>query len=104
MEKTKEENYVPSRGVFRACGGIVESVRTLPYTEFMELAEKSVAPDWSENERKKLAEAIKLNLINSKEYPFELLQRKYALPCSQKTFRKESRKYVQVLSGLCGFE
>jgi hypothetical protein len=70
----------------------------------MEIAAAMVGKDWEEKERKKLAEAIKLNLINQKEYPFEMLQRKYQLPCSRKVFRKEARLYVNVLSGLCGFE
>ena len=57
-----------------------------------------------EKQQKNLREAIKLNLINRKEYPFEVLQRKYGLPCSQKLFRKESRKFIRIFSGLCGFE
>ncbi len=104
MYYEKKKDYIPSRGVERACGGIVESVRCQPYTEYMELAESCVARDWDEKQRKKLTEAIKLNLINQKEYPFDLLQRKYGLPCSRKIFRRESRRYVQILSGLCGFE
>ena len=43
-------------------------------------------------------------LINRKEYPFDLLQRRYGLPCTKKTFRREARKYVRILAGLCGFE
>ncbi len=104
MESRFNNQYVPSRGVERACGGIIESVKTQPYTEYMELAASCVARGWDEKHRKNLAEAIKLNLINQKEYPFELLQRKYELPCGRKTFRRESRRYVRILSGLCGFE
>ncbi|MBP3321825.1 MAG: hypothetical protein J6M12_05690 [Clostridia bacterium] len=95
---------IPSRGVTRACGGLVESVKTSPYTEYMALAASMVGKDWDEKQRQNLAEAIRLNLINQKEYPFELLQRKYQLPCSRKVFRGESRLYVNVLSQLCGFE
>ena len=69
-----------------------------------EYLDESWGKDWAEDERKNLAEAIRLNLINQKEYPFEMLQRKYNLPCSRKVFRREARIYVNVLSGLCGFE
>ena len=98
------KDRIPSRGITRACGGLIESVRTYPYTEYMELAASVVGKDWDEKQRKNLTEAIKLNLINSKEYPFDLLQRRYQLPCSRKTFRREARLFVKVLSGLCGFE
>ncbi|MBQ7847114.1 MAG: hypothetical protein IJX08_00235 [Clostridia bacterium] len=100
----KTKTKIPSRGVTRACAGLLESVRTYPYTAYMELAASVVGKEWDEEERQKLTEAIKLNLINQKEYPFEMLQRKYQLPCSRKVFRREARLYVNVLSGLCGFE
>ena len=96
--------YSPSRGVERACGGIVESVRSSPYTEYIELASGCVARGWDEKARQDLTEAIKLNLINKKTYPFELLQRRFGLPCSRSTFRREECNFVRVLSGLCGFE
>ena len=100
----KKRNYIPPRGIERACGGIIESVKCLPYTDFVKTAEEAVACDWDEKQRKNLTEAIKLNLVNQKEYPFDLLQRKYGLPCSRKIFRREARRYVQVLAKLCGFE
>lgn len=100
----RDKHYRPSRGIERACGGILESVHSWPYTEYMELAGSCVGRDWDEKQQKNLCEAIKLNLINRKEYPFEVLQRKYGLPCSQKLFRKESRKFIRIFSGLCGFE
>ena len=100
----RDKHYRPSRGIERACGGILESVHSWLYTEYMELAGSCVGRDWDEKQQKNLCEAIKLNLINRKEYPFEVLQRKYGLPCSQKLFRKESRKFIRIFSGLCGFE
>ena len=100
----KRYNYKPSRGIMRACSGIVEAVTNEPYSEYMLLAESCVGRDWDEEVRARLIEAIRLNLIDKKLYPFEVLQRKYGLPCCQTTFRREMRKYVQVLSGLCGFE
>lgn len=105
VEKRRiNSGYIPSRGVERTCSGLIESVHCSPYSEYMALAESCVARDWDEKQRKNLIQAIRLNLINSKEYPFEMLQRKYGLPCSRKVFRREARKYVQILSGLCGFE
>ena len=100
----RKKSYIPSRGIERACGGIIESVKCTPYTDFVKMAEGCVACDWDEKQRKNLTEAIKLNLVNQKEYPFDLLQRKYGLPCSRKIFRREARKYVQALAYFCGFE
>ena len=104
MYKKYDHKYVPSRGVLRACCGIVESVNCSPYAEYMELAASCLARDWDEKEREKLIEAIRLNLINQKKYPFDVLQRKYNLPCCQSTFRRERMRYVRILSGLCGFD
>lgn len=64
----------------------MESVKTSPYTEYMAIAASMVGKDWDEKQRRNLAEAIRLNLINQKEYPFDLLQRKYQLPCSRNGF------------------
>ena len=54
MDKRFDNGYVPSRGVLRACGGIVESVTCSPYSEYMLLAESCLARDWNEEERAKL--------------------------------------------------
>ena len=88
----------------RACGGIVESVKCSPYAEYMLLAGSCLMRDWDEKTRENLIEAIRLNIINRKEYPFELLKRKYSLPCSLRTFRAQRSLYIRILSGLCGFE
>ena len=104
MEKHYENEYIPSRGVLRACGGIVESVDRQPYCDYVLLAGNCVGRGWNEEERERLVEAIRLNLINRKLYPFEALRTQYALHCDQTVFRRELRKYVRVLSGLCGFE
>ena len=104
MEKKHGPDYTPSRGVLRACSGIIESVDSSPYSEYMLLAESAVGRDWAPAARAQLIEAIKLNLINRKEYSFDRLQRRYRLPCCQKTFSRECRLYVRILSGLCGFE
>ena len=102
--QTNVDKKMPSHGVTRACGGVLESVRTLPYTQYVAMVDALVGENWEESQRKNLISAIKLNLINQKEYPFDLLQRKYQLPCTRKIFRKESREYVRLLAGLCGFE
>ena len=71
MNNTK---YLPKalpRCIEKACAGIVESVLTHPYIDFVEQAslcigENYCAEERSENERRRLVEAIKLNMIDRK--------------------------------------
>ncbi len=108
MNNTKNLPKPLPRGIERACAGIVESVLTFPYTAYIEeaslcIGENYAADNRSENERQRLVEAIKLNMIDRKEYPFTLLQRRYQLPLSIRAFLAEKRKFTHKLASLCGF-
>lgn len=52
--------------------------------------------------REHLAEAIKLNLINRKQYPYETLQRTYNLPVSLRDFRRERMAFCRRVAELTG--
>lgn len=100
--------YTLSRGVVKACAGIVEGVTAEPYITHIANAGRVVGVNYSldegaQRERARLIEAIKLNLINRRECPFEYLARRYSLPVSLATFKREKTKYCYTLAVLCGF-
>ena len=108
MNNTKNLPKALPRGIEKACAGIVESVLTHPYVDFIEQASLCVGENYasdfrSENERQRLVEAIKLNMIDRKEYPFSLLQRRYQLPITIRVFLAEKRRFSTELASLCGF-
>lgn len=108
MNNTKNLPKALPRGIDRACSGIVESVNTKPYTDYIEQASLLVGANYatddeSEKNRQNLATAIKLNLIDRKEYPYSLLQRKFNLPIGIRAFLTEKRKFIYTLANLCGF-
>lgn len=108
MRKRKVQIPAPPEGIVRACSGIVESVHLSPFCDYIAnaslvIGENYATDDTSETERKKLVEAVKLNLINRKEYPYTLLQRKYNLPLDIRSFLWEKRRFVYHLATLCGF-
>ncbi len=96
--------YKLRRGIVRACAGIVEGVTAEPYVSHIEAASAEIGANYtSERERQKLIKAIKLNLTNRREYPFELLMRRYGLSVSHATFKREKQKFCWTLAQLCGF-
>ena len=105
---TNTSKYTLSRGIVKACAGIVESVDAEPYRTYVIEAGRVVGVGYgleeaAQKERAKLVEAVKLNLVNRYEYPFESLARKYGLAVSYRTFRREKQKYCYELARLCGF-
>ena len=94
--------------VYRFCGCIIETDEYLqaePYHTYIKKAGEIVGITYATNitaqeERDNLVKAIKYNLINRKEYPFEFLLRKYKLPLSHTTFDKEKRLYSLYLFDL----
>ena len=108
MRKRTVKIPAPPEGVVRACSGIVESVHLPPFDDYIASASLMIGENYaadaaSERERAKLVEAVKLNLINRKEYPYTLLQRKYNLPLDIRSFLWEKRRFVYNLAILCGF-
>lgn len=100
-----EDNYQLKAGIVKACAGIVESVTTEPYTSAVEQAGqvvgRSYAPE-AEAARLRLLEAVKLNLINRKQYPIGLLRRKYNFIESEKQFQREKMRFCHAVAKRAG--
>lgn len=95
------------RGIIKAVSGILESCHTEPYITYAALAEDAIWQGFEMNEkaqktRQSLIEATKLNIINRKEYPFFLLQRRLMLPTTESIFCREKMKYIEEFARLCG--
>lgn len=100
--------YILPSGVVKACAGIVESVAAEPYAGYIKQAETiigvSYAGDFAaQAERARLVEAIKHNLVNRQEYSYQFLARRYNLPVSLATFKREKRRFCYELAKQCGF-
>lgn len=101
------KKYALPSGIVKACSGIIESAKGQLYVDSIVKAEIAVGKNFADNdqaqaERQNLIKAIKLNLINRHEYSFEYLKRKYNLPVSHSTFKREKMKYCYELARLCG--
>ena len=101
-------NYILPRGIVRACAGIAESVDAEPYASYVAAAAAIIGASYgdspsAQHKRRQLAEAVRLNLINRREYPYELLVRRFELAVSLSTFKREKYKYCYELARLCGF-
>ena len=105
-EKAAESEELKLKaGIVKACAGIVESAEGEPWTSYIRAAEEVVGRNYAQNDRAQrtraaLVEAVKLNLINRKAYPFELLVRRFGLPIDQKTFAKEKYRFCHKLAQL----
>ena len=91
------KNTLP-HGIVKACAGVVESVTEEPFRTYVTAAGRVVGVNYAldeaaQRERENLIEAIKYNLVNRYEYPYELLVRRYNLPVSLSTFKREKKKY-----------
>ena len=101
--------YSLPQGAFLMCKGILhhEQDGTLPgwYKEKIANAEREVGKNYTdETERQKLIEAVKLSTVNRKDYPYELLQRKYMLPIGRRAFHEEKQKFLSALCKVCKFK
>ncbi len=106
--------YTLSRSAVRYCAGIVECTYGCPGTFAAELwsgivarAERVVGSNYGDDpkaqeERARLIEAVKQNLMNRWEHPYEQLARKYELPLSLSSFKREKRKFCYELAKLAG--
>lgn len=88
--------------VWRTCAGIVEAEQILPssYRQAISNAEQVIGQNFSPSSqaRSDLIEAVKLNFVNRKKWPFELLKRRYTLPLSYNAFGKEKKKFCFALA------
>lgn len=94
------------RGVMKFCAAVVECAETEPYTTAINRATQTVGacyPKSSLQEREALAAAIRLNLINQKEWPYTRLIALYDLPIHENTFSREKVRFCKTLAKELGF-
>lgn len=85
------------------CSAILAEKDTQPYKKYVQYAEKSVCQDIQDQKsRDDVINAIELNLLNYKIYPFDALQRKYSLPVSAKYFAKEKKTFCDAITRISG--
>ena len=90
-------------GVMRAVAGILEAVETEPYGTIISEATEVIGPDvQSEKVRARLIIAVRLNIVNRREWPFDRLQRRYSLPCSHSFFKTQKYRYISEIARRCG--
>lgn len=88
------------RGAVKACAGIVECARNEPYLSAVEQAGQAVGRTYApaaEPARLRLLTAVKLNLINRKEYPIETLRAQYGFFESNGQFKREKKQFCAEL-------
>lgn len=95
-------------GIIKICSGLLESCKKEPYITNIAMAERMVATNYSlsdddEKKRQKIIEAIKLNLINRKEYNLADLMSVYGITMKKCELRDEQNKFCYALATLCGF-
>ena len=88
----------------RFCGAILEYRAQQPYKRYVRsAAERMRFGGMADKIRSKLTEAIILNLVNFREYPFDRLQRKFDLPISQNEFTLYKNQFCELLAQEVGF-
>ena len=95
--------YGMPRGIVRACAGVVEALDVLPdrYKQAVARAEESVGQSFDKDAvavRKALVAAVKLSIINQKDWPYDFLEAHYGFAVSRRTFYKEKRKFCWALA------
>lgn len=94
------------RSVIRFCAAVVDCAETEPYLTAVKRAEHTVGNCYPKNavqEREALAQAIRLNLINQKEWPYIRLTALYNLPIHENTFSREKIRFCKTLAKELGF-
>ena len=67
------------------------------YRPVLEYADHALGRELPEPQRRALTLAVRLNLQNRLQYPFHILQRRYTLTVSERTFSREKNLYVQAV-------
>ena len=83
------------------CRGVLSLARSEPYISAVQAAESEVGQSFNDGAielKKSLVEAIKYNLVNQREYPFQLLQAKYSLPMNSAEFTEEKNKFCRAIT------
>ena len=95
--------YDLPHGIVRACAGVVEALDVLPdrYKQAVARAEESVGQSFDKDAvavRKALVAAVKLSIINQKDWPYDFLEAHYGFAVSRRTFTREKRKFCWALA------
>ncbi|MCI8331295.1 MAG: hypothetical protein HFE78_00490 [Clostridiales bacterium] len=92
-----------SRMIRRFCGAILECREKEPYKGYIKKASEWIGQEiCDDQQREALAEAIVLNVLNYKEYPFEFVQRKYGIVMGHKEFSRQKMIFCRHLAIECG--
>lgn len=94
------------RGLYRMISGLLVCSHVPAVVNAIEeaLAEvgRSRYSQEAESHRQALADAVRLNLIDRHEYPYELLVRRYGLCESPAQFREERLQFCRRVAQMCG--
>ena len=95
-----------TRGLYRMISGLLVCSHAPVVVNAIEEASAEVGrsryADEAEQHRRDLANAVRLNLMDRFEYPYELLVRKYGLCESPAQFREERLQFCRRVADLCG--
>lgn len=95
-----------TRGLYRMISGLLVCSRVPAVVNAIDEASAEVGRSRysqdAESHRQALADAVRLNLIDRHEYPYELLVRRYGLCESPAQFREERLQFCRRVADLCG--
>lgn len=92
------------KAIRRFCGAVLEYRHMQPYKNHIKKAIEDLRDGTMTDElHEKTMEAIIQNILSSKRYPFELLQRKYGLPMNHVEFGARKNQFCTALAKRCGF-
>ena len=94
------------RGLYRMISGLLVCSHAPAVVNAIEEASAEVGrsrySQEAESHRQALADAVRLNLIDRHEYPYELLVRRYGLCESPAQFREERLQFCRRVAQTCG--
>ena len=87
--------YDLPHGIVRACAGVVEALDVLPdrYKQAVARAEESVGQSFDKDAvaaRRALIAAVKLSIINQKDWPYDFLEAHYGFAVSQDFLQRKT--------------
>lgn len=106
-KKINNNKYINSLKQYAAA--VIVCADTEEYKSLLEAASKRVGitlyandNEKAEANRKMLVEAIQLNLLDRRQYSYEVVQRKYNLPVSLREFRRERIEFCKDIAKQTG--
>ena len=93
-----------SKAMRRYCSAVLEYRHLPPYKNHVKkVCEEMKDGSVTDERHEALMEAIIQSLLNRKENPFSLLQRRYDLPVARNKFSEMKNEFCHLLSKRCGF-